>query len=312
MNEPTKLIIIGSGPAGLTAAIYAARAGLKPKVIAGFSFGGQLMLTTEVENFPGFPNGVMGPELMNGMLKQAEKFGAEIICKNATKVDFSSKPFKVSIEEELMTAESVIIATGASPKWLGLSHEAELVGRGVSTCATCDAAFYRNLDVAVIGGGDTAMEEALVLSKFAKNVTIIHRRDTFRASLAMQEKVLATSNIKVVWNSSVIEYMYEGEINASINNVVFKGVKIQSLEGENFEIKVDGVFLAIGHKPMTDIFTNIAKDDNGYIKPVDGKVKTNIEGVFVCGDAEDHIYRQAIVASGSGCMAALEAIKFLD
>lgn len=309
MEKINKVIIIGSGPAGLTAAIYASRADLNPILFAGESFGGQLMLTTEVENFPGFPNGVMGPELMQNMIVQAEKFGTKIFYKYVTEVDFSSKPYKVKVGEEVYETESVIIATGAKPLWLGLENEMQLVGKGLSTCATCDAAFYRNKSVAVIGGGDTAMEEALHLAKFATSVTIIHRREEFRASKAMQQKVFATKNISVIWNSEVKKYLTK-ELNGEV--LLGGATLFDNKKSTTTDLMFDGIFLAIGHEPVTSIFEGISKDQKGYILTQGNtQVFTNIEGVYVCGDAKDHHYRQAIVASGAGCMAAMEVEKYL-
>lgn len=310
MQNVENLVIIGSGPAGLTAGIYSARSNLNPILIAGENFGGQLMLTTEVENYPGFPDGVMGPKLMMDMIKQAEKFGTKIVYKYVTSVDFSSIPFKIQIGEEQIFAKSIIIATGAKPKWLGLENEMKLVGRGVSTCATCDAAFYKGKKVAVVGGGDTAMEEASHLSKFASEVVIIHRRDTFRASKAMQERVFGIKNISYIWESEVLNYLEKD----SNGEKILGGVQIKNLKsGTLSELTIDGIFLAIGHEPQTNIFNGIEKNEMGYIKPTaESIVKTNVEGVFVCGDAEDYKYRQAIVAAGSGCMAAIEAEHYLN
>jgi len=310
MQNVENLVIIGSGPAGLTAGIYSARSNLNPILIAGENFGGQLMLTTEVENYPGFPDGVMGPKLMMDMIKQAEKFGTKMVYKYVTSVDFSSTPFKIQIGEEQIFAKSVIIATGAKPKWLGLENEMKLVGRGVSTCATCDAAFYKGKKVAVVGGGDTAMEEASHLSKFASEVVIIHRRDTFRASKAMQERVFGIKNISYIWESEVLNYLEKD----SNGEKILGGIQIKNLKSNTLsELTIDGIFLAIGHEPQTSIFNGIEKNEMGYIKPTaESIVKTNVEGVFVCGDAEDYKYRQAIVAAGSGCMAAIEAEHYLN
>lgn len=302
-----KVIIIGSGPAGLTSAIYCGRADLSPLVIAGESYGGQLMLTTEVENYPGFPNGVMGPELMENMITQAKKFGAELIYKFATAINVSSSPYSVSCGDTIYTADSIIVATGAKPKWLGIGNEMDLVGKGVSTCATCDAAFFRGKSVAVIGGGDTAMEDSTYLTKFADKVTIIHRRDEFRASKVMQAKVFTNPKISVLWSTVPKEFIVDstsGKLSA---------LKVQDVKTEKeIDLKFDGVFVAIGHEPQTNIFKDVLElDENGYVKAVDGKVRTSVEGVFVCGDAEDHRYRQAIVAAGAGCMAAMEVESYL-
>lgn len=301
-----KVIIIGSGPAGLTAAIYAGRAELSPLVLAGESYGGQLMLTTEVENFPGFPNGVMGPKLMDDMMAQAKRFGAEIIYKYATGIDISEKPYKVMVGDTIYTTDSIIVATGAKPKWLGIPAEMDLVGRGVSTCATCDAAFFKGKNVAVIGGGDTAMEDSSYLTKFAEHVTIIHRRDEFRASKVMQTKVLNNPKISVMWSTLPLDFTKD-------STEKLNGVKIQDVKtGAESVVPFDGVFIAIGHEPQTNIFKDVLElDEHGYVRATDGKVMTSHPGVFVCGDAEDHRYRQAIVAAGAGCMAAMEVEKFL-
>ena len=296
------VIIIGSGPAGLTAAIYTTRADLKTLVIAGGKWGGQLMLTTLVENYPGFPEGIQGPDLMFAMRKQAEKFGAEIVEEDFISADFSSKPFKVLVGEKTYEGKSVIIATGADTKWLGVKGEAEKIGRGVSSCAPCDAVFFRNKNVAVVGGGDSAMEEALVLTKFANSVTLIHRKDSFRAAEIMQKRVKENPKIKIMFNSEVTEIL--GEQNVT-------GVKIKNNKtGEVKEIPVDGVFVAIGHIPNTSKFKDIEQDEQGFIK-VRNHFLTNKEGVFVAGDVHDAHYKQAITAAGFGCAAALEAEKWL-
>jgi thioredoxin reductase (NADPH) len=296
-------MIIGSGPAGLTAAIYTSRAGLKTVVAAGMLWGGQLMITQEVENFPGFENGVLGPELMEKMRKQAERVGAELILDNATSVDFKSKPFKVTVGDTVYAAKTVIIATGASAKWLGLESEKRLRGRGVSVCATCDAAFFRDRKVVVVGGGDTALEEAFVLAKVVKEVKVIHRRDELRACKFLQEKAFANPKITFVWNSTVAEVLGENRV---------EGVKLRDVvSGEESVLECDAVFVAIGHTPNTDIFKDqIELDPTGYINARDG-TRTNIEGVFVAGDVADNRYRQAIAAAGSGCKAALDAEKYL-
>ncbi|HIE19027.1 TPA: thioredoxin-disulfide reductase [Candidatus Bathyarchaeota archaeon] len=298
------IIIIGSGPAGLTAAIYTSRDGLKTLVIAGTSWGGQLMLTTEIENFPGFSEGVMGPELMEKMRKQAEKFGAEIILEDAASVDFKDKPFKVKAGGKTYEAHSVIIATGASRRWLGLESERRLRGRGVSVCATCDGPFFRDRRVVVVGGGDAAIEEALELTKFAKEVKIIHRRSQLRASRILQKRAFSNPKIGFIWNAIVQEIIGKERV---------KGVKLERTDtGGEFTIKCDGVFVAIGSKPNTEIFRNqIELDKDGYIITHD-ETKTSVEGVFAAGDMQDRRYRQAVIAAASGCKAALDAEKYLE
>jgi thioredoxin reductase (NADPH) len=297
------VVIVGSGPAGLTAAIYTSRAGLKTLVAAGMLWGGQLMLTTEVENFPGFENGILGPRLMEQMRKQAERFGAELLFENATSVDLNSKPFKVTVGNTVHEAKSVIIAAGASAKWLGLESEARLRGRGVSVCATCDAPFFRNRKVVVVGGGDTALEEAFVLARVASEVKVIHRRDELRACRFLQEKAFANPKITFVWSSKVTEVLGEERV---------EGVKLRNVvSGEESVLECDAVFVAIGHKPNTEIFKDqIELDSTGYIATRD-ETRTNIEGVFVAGDVADYRYRQAIAAAGSGCKAAIDAEKYL-
>lgn len=299
-----KVIIIGSGPAGLTAAIYAARGGLEPLVIAGSTPGGQLMLTTEVENYPGFETGIFGPELMERMRRQAERFGAKFIEGDATKVDFSKRPFKVWVGEDMYSGDAVIIATGASAKWLGLESEQRLRGRGVSSCATCDGFFFTNKDVVVVGGGDTAIEEALFLTKFARTVTIIHRRDALRASKILQDRAFSNEKIKFKWNSEVVEILGEDKV---------VGVRLRDVKtGELFDLKCDGVFIAIGHKPNTELFKGqIELDNNGYVVVKNGTA-TSVEGVFAAGDVYDYKYRQAITAAASGCKAAIDTIKYLE
>lgn len=304
-TEHIKCLIIGSGPAGYTAAIYAARAGLKPVMYQGLQPGGQLTITTEVENYPGYPDGVQGPEMMEDFRKQAERMGTDIRYGLATSVDFSQKPHKVVIDmEKQLTADAVIIATGASAKWLGLESEQRLNGFGVSACAVCDGFFFRGQDVAIVGGGDTAAEEATYLAKLCTKVYMIVRRDELRASKAMQERVLKTPNIEVLWNSETDEIIGTNTVEA---------VRIRNVKtGELKQLEVKGFFVAIGHQPNTEIFNKyLEMDEVGYIKTIPGTSKTNIEGVFACGDAQDKIYRQAVTAAGSGCMAALDAERWL-
>jgi len=302
-----KTIIIGSGPAGLTAAIYAARANLNPIVFEGNQPGGQLTITTDVENYPGFPDGVLGPDMMDLFRKQAQKFGAECFYKHVSKVDFSSSPFKVYVQDEEHLAESVIISTGASARMLGLEAEKELVGYGISTCATCDGYFFKDKEIVVVGGGDSAMEEASFLTKFASKVTLIHRREDFRASKIMIDRVLDNPKIEIIKNAVVTDIL--GSQKDGVSSIVLK----DTTDGEERNFDCDGVFYGIGHKPNTDQFKGIINlDDQGYIITNPGSTLTNVAGVFACGDVQDSHYRQAITAAGSGCMAAIDAEKYLE
>ncbi len=302
-----KVIIIGSGPAGLTAAIYSARANLEPICFTGILPGGQLMTTTDVENYPGFPEGRLGPELMADFRAQAERFGARMIDTRVSKVDLSSHPYTVWAdgEDEPRQAESVIISTGASPRMLGLDGEEKLVGRGLSTCATCDGFFFRGKEIAVVGGGDSAMEESTFLTKFATRVTVIHRREELRASKIMQQRAMNNEKIEFLWNSVVTAYKQ--------NDGKLTGIAVKNVEsGDETDMPYDGVFLAIGHTPNTDIFEGqLDMDENGYLKVEPGTTRTNVEGVFACGDCQDHVYRQAVTAAGTGCMAAIDAERWL-
>lgn len=298
------LIILGSGPAGLTAALYAARANLSPLVVEGYEPGGQLTLTTVIENFPGFPEGIMGPDLMANMKEQAARFGAEFVSGQATHVDLSKQPFTVTVDEKTThQTRSLIIATGASAKMLGLPNERQLIGKGVSTCATCDGFFFREKKLAVVGGGDSAMEEAIFLTKFASSVTVIHRRDTLRASKIMQERAMANEKISFMWDSVVEEVLREEKVT---------GLRIRNVKtGELSDFECDGLFVAIGHQPNTDLFKGqLDLDESGYIIVKD-RTKTKVPGVFVAGDVHDYLYRQAITAAGSGCMAAIDCEKWL-
>ncbi len=307
MAEDIKgVIIIGGGPAGLTAALYTSRAELSPLVIEGYQGGGQLMLTTEVENYPGFEKGVMGPELIDQMKKQAQRFGTEILSEDVTKVDFSQQPFKVEVGEKKFLAKSIIISTGASAKWLNIESEQALLGRGVSSCATCDGAFYKDKEVVVIGGGDSAMEEATFLTKFASKVILINRSENFRASKFMLSKARANPKIEIVTSSVVEEVL--GVENKKVSGVKLKNVKT----GKFSEIACSGFFVAIGHKPNIKLFEGqIDVDKNNYIVTKPKSTATNVEGVFACGDVQDSIYRQAITAAGTGCMSAMEAERYL-
>lgn len=300
--EVRDVIIVGSGPAGLTAALYAARAELRPLVIAGAEAGGQLMLTTEVENFPGYES-ILGPELMMKMTKHAEHFGSEILRKNATRVDFTDRPFRVWVGDDEYRANAVILATGASAKWLGLESETKLRGRGVSSCATCDGFFFKGKEIAIVGGGDTALEEATYLTKFASKVTVIHRRDSFRASKPLQKRAQENPKITFLWNAEVVEVLGEDRVT---------GVRVRDTQtGSEQQLGVDGLFVAIGHKPNTEIFSGqIELDEKGFIRQRTHS-GTSVEGVFVAGDVEDVRYRQAITAAGSGARAAIDAERWL-
>ena len=300
------VLIIGSGPAGLTAAIYSARANLSPLMIEGEEAGGQLMITTDVENYPGFEHGVTGPQLVATMRNQASRFGTRFITRNVSRVDFSSRPFKVWVGKEMYLAKTVIISTGASAKYLGLESEKKYMNRGVSACATCDGAFFKNVEVGVVGGGDTAMEEANFLTRFASKVHIIHRRDSFRASKIMVDRTLKNPKINVLWNTEVAEVLGGDK---GVDGLLLK----DTVTGKTEQKNVQGLFLAIGHKPNTDLFKEfIHLHDNGYIKTKPGSSYTNIEGVFASGDVQDHVYRQAITAAGTGCMAAIDAERWLE
>ncbi len=302
------VIIIGSGPAGYTAALYAARADLKPLLFAGWQPGGQLMITTDVENYPGFPKGIMGPEIMELFREQAARFGTDIRDINVDKVDLTGPTFKVWVGEELHEARSLIICTGASAKWLGLEGEVTFGGYGVSACATCDGFFFRNKKVAIVGGGDTAMEEALFLTRHASEVHVLHRRDSFRASKIMQERVLEHPKIKIHWNTAVTEIHGEMEPHKKLKSITLQDTVTSDIR----QMEVDGLFIAIGHQPNSSLFTGVLDmDEAGYLITMPDSTRTKIPGVFAAGDVQDSVYRQAITAAGSGCMAAIEAERFL-
>lgn len=303
--EHRNVVIIGTGPAGFTAALYTARANLDPLVFKGPEPGGQLITTTDVENYPGYPDGIMGPEMMMDFEKQAERFGADLRYGTVTSVDFSQRPFRLLIDEKTpVVADAVVIATGASAKYIGLENEKRLLGRGVSACATCDGAFFRGVEVAIVGGGDTAMEEALFLTRFATKVYVIHRRDELRASKIMQERAFQHEKIEFIWNTVVTDVLGENGV---------EGLQIENrVTGEVSTLPVEGFFVAIGHKPNNDIFAGwLDMDDQGYIKTQADSTYTNIPGVFASGDAQDHVYRQAVTAAGTGCMAAIDAERWL-
>jgi len=304
MSDVRDVIVIGGGPAGYTAALYAARANLQPLVIEGFSWGGQLMVTTDVENYPGYPDGIMGPAMMDEFRRQAERFGTEFVTDNVTRVDFSERPFRTWVEDEEYQARSVIVATGASARWLGLDSEERLKGRGVSACATCDGAFFKDKHIVVVGGGDSAFEEALFLTRFGYKVTLVHRRSDFRASQIMIDR--ARNNEKIELKTPYV-------VDEVLGDQSISGVRIRNAEtGETEEVNAGALFVAIGHDPNTKLFLDqLDHDANGYLVTKAGTTETNVPGVFAAGDVQDHIYRQAVTAAGSGCMAALDAERFL-
>ncbi len=305
MSTHRKVVIVGSGPAGLTAATYAARGNLEPIVIEGIAAGGQLMLTNDIENFPGFPDAITGPELMSKMREQAARFGAEYVTADADRVDVSERPFGVWVGNEEYRADALIISTGATARMLGLPSEEALLGKGVSTCATCDGFFYRDKPLAIVGGGDSAMEEATFLTKFATKVTVVHRRDELRASKIMQERAFTNPKIEFKWNTVVDHVIGNGSV---------EGLELSDTQtGEKSKLAVDGLFIAIGHDPNTNLFKGqLDLDDDGYIVTNGSSTKTSVEGVFAAGDVQDHVFRQAITAAGTGCMAAMEAERYLE
>jgi thioredoxin reductase (NADPH) len=304
MTETRELIIIGGGPAGYTAALYAARANLQPLVIEGFNWGGQLMVTTDVENYPGYPDGIMGPEMMAEFRRQAERFGTDFITDDVTRVDFSEQPLRIWVENEEYSARAVIVATGATARWLGLPCERHFQGRGLSACATCDGAFFKEKELVVVGGGDSAMEEANFLTRYATKVTVVHRREEFRASQIMLDRARANAKIEFVTNAVVENIVGDGKV---------EGVVLRdTVTGETSELRTDGIFVAIGHDPNTALFVDqLDHDDAGYLVTKPHSTETNVPGVFAAGDVQDHVYRQAVTAAGSGCMAALDAERYL-
>ena len=303
-SEVRELIIIGGGPAGYTAALYAGRANLNPLVIEGFRWGGQLMVTSDVENYPGYPDGIMGPEMMTDFRRQAERFGAEFVTDDVTKVDFSEQPYRVWVDKDEYRAEAVIVATGASARWLGLESEQRLQGRGVSACATCDGSFFREKPIVVVGGGDSAFEEALFLTRFGTKVTLVHRRDEFRASSIMVDRARRNEKLEILTPYVIDEVLGDTRVT---------GVRLRHAQtGEPLEIEAGGFFVAIGHDPNTSLFTgHLDHDENGYLITKPGSTETNVPGVFAVGDVQDHVYRQAVTAAGSGCMGALDAERYL-